>query len=337
MKLATIGSGFIVDQMFDSIKDIGGISPVAVYSRNMEHAEEFARKHGVTKAYDSLDDMFADDAIDTVYIASPNSLHYPQAKKALEAGRNVILEKPFTTTKEQAQDLFNTAEDKGLMIFEAITNIHTPNFGLLRDSLPMAGKMKNAVLNFSQYSSRYDKYRNHEITNNFNPEFDGGALTDINIYNLHLVYSLFGKPEKLTYYPNIGYNGVDTSGIAILEYPEFTVACIAAKDSSADYECLVEGEDGTFRIDEASSGVMKHVTFKPVKKPAGEDLPDEFTVSIDQGPHMTYEFMDFQVAIDEQDRELYKKYRDETLAVMDLLMEAKKDRDARADRILHKS
>lgn len=327
MKLGTIGSGAIVDNMFKAIEDVDGIDVEAVYSRNMDHAKEFASKHHVEKAYDSLDDLFSDEEIDTIYIASPNTLHYPQAKKALEAGKNVILEKPFTTTLEQARDLFETAEDNGVMIFEAITNVHTPNFGLLKDNLPMGGKMKNVLLNFSQYSSRYDRYRKGEVTNAFNPDFDGGALTDINIYNIHLANGLFGKPEKVTYYPNIGFNGIDTSGTIIMEYPDFTVTAIGAKDCSADYECLLEGEDGTFKISKASSGVMAQVDFIPVKKEDGEN---EIRLSIEQGPHMSYEFMDFLVALNENDQAMYEKYKDETLAAMEMLMEAKKGRDAKA-------
>ncbi|WP_273235000.1 Gfo/Idh/MocA family protein [Ileibacterium valens] len=327
MKLGTIGSGAIVDNMFHAIKDIDGIEVEAVYSRNLGKAKEFAAKHQVKKYYDNLDDLFADDSIDTIYIATPNTLHYPQAKKALEAGKNVVLEKPFTTTLEQAKDLFETAEDNGVMIFEAITNIHTPNFGLLKDNLEMAGPLKNVMLNFSQYSSRYDRYRKKEISNAFNPEFDGGALTDINIYNIHLANGLFGKPEHITYYPNLGFNGVDTSGILIMEYPDFTVTAIGAKDCSADYEFLLEGEDGTFKISKASSGVMALVDFIPVKK----DKDDEdIRISIEQGPHMSYEFMDFLVALNENDQEMYQKYKKETLDAMEMLMEAKKFRDKKA-------
>jgi len=298
MKLGTIGSGAIVDNMFHAIKDIDGIEVEAVYSRNLDKAKEFAAKHQVKKYYDNLDDLFADDSIDTIYIATPNTLHYPQAK-----------------------------EDNGVMIFEAITNIHTPNFGLLKDNLEMAGPLKNVMLNFSQYSSRYDRYRKKEISNAFNPEFDGGALTDINIYNIHLANGLFGKPEHITYYPNLGFNGVDTSGILIMEYPDFTVTAIGAKDCSADYEFLLEGEDGTFKISKASSGVMAQVDFIPVKK----DKDDEdIRISIEQGPHMSYEFMDFLVALNENDQEMYQKYKKETLDAMEMLMEAKKFRDKKA-------
>ncbi len=72
---------------------------------------------------------------------------------------------------------------------------------------------------------------------------------------------------------------------------------------------------------------MAQVDFIPVKKEEGED---EIRLSIEQGPHMSYEFMDFLVALNENDQAMYEKYKDETLAAMEMLMEAKKGRDARA-------
>lgn len=326
MKLATIGTGFIVERMLDHIRDIDGIQYEAVYSRDIKKAQDFAAEHGAFRAYDSLDELFADPDVDTVYIASPNTLHYPQAKQALLAGKNVILEKPFTTTAEQAKELFNIAEENGLMIFEAITNIHTPNFGLLREALPEAGKIREGIFNFSRYSSAYDLYRQKKITNTFDPEFDGGALTDINIYNLHLAYALFGNPQDLVYFPVKGYNGVDTSGVLILKYPDFVITCIVSKDCQAECSAQILGEDGTFVISDASTGVLKTIDFFPLKRE--EDEPVSYRVSIDQGSHMTYEFMDFLIALQEQDQKMYEQYRDETLAVMELLEKAKKDRDA---------
>lgn len=322
MNLATIGTSAITRMMIDHSRELENLHLIASYSRDLKKAEVFAAEFGMKKAYDNLDAMFADPEIDTVYIASPNTLHYPQARKALEAGKNVILEKPFASTQEQAQDLFETAEKNGVMIFEAITNIHTPNFGLLRDQLSMAGQIREAVLNFSQYSSRYDKYKMGIVENAFDPQKDGGALTDINIYNIHLINALFGRPVSVSYYPVFGFNGIDTSGVLILQYPDFVATCIASKDSSAPSVATIQGDAGTFVIDEAAVGIMKHVQFQPVHK--GEE---PLEISIDQGPHMTYEMMDFMTAIDEKDHEMYRQYKAETLDAMAILEEAKKQRD----------
>lgn len=325
MNLATIGTSAITRMMLAHSNELEDRHLIASYSRDLAKAEAFAGEHGMKKAYDNLEAMLADPEIDTVYIASPNTLHYPQAKQALEAGKNVILEKPFTSTVEQAKDLFETAEKNGVMIFEAITNIHTPNYGLIKDNLEMLGNMRQAVLNFSQYSSRYDQYKQGVVQNAFDPRMDGGALTDINVYNIHFLVGLFGQPERITYFPNFGFNGIDTSGTLIMEYPDFTATAIASKDCTADYLATLQGDDGTFIIDRASTGIVDHVTFHPVHK--DEDILE---MSIDQGPHMTFEMMDFLTAIQEQDQEMYQRYKQQTLDVMEILAEAKAQRDQKS-------
>ena len=79
------------------------------------------------------------------------------------------------------------------------------------------GKIKLVQCNYSQYSSRYDKFLAGEIPNVFNPVFSGGALQDINIYNLHFVTGLFGKAKEVKYIANSAENGIDTSGIATIK------------------------------------------------------------------------------------------------------------------------
>lgn len=325
MKLATIGSGKIVDTMFKAIEDIDGIEPVAVYSRTQQKADEFAKKHQVPKAYSDMDQMLADDEIDTVYIATPNALHYPQAKKALEAGKHVILEKPFTTSVEQAEDLFETAEKNGKMIFEAITSIHTPNYGLMKDNLSLVGTPRQGLFNYSQYSSRYDKFKEGVVTNAFDPAMDGGALTDINLYNIYLAAALFGMPEGIAYYPVYGFNGIDTSGSLILQYPNFVVTCIGSKDSSSENIAVVQGDEGTLKVSEGSTGRMMRVDFEPVMKE--DEHLDARKISIDQGLHMTYEFMDFLTALNENNQEMYNACKEATLNVQKILEEAKRQRD----------
>ena len=85
----------------------------------------------------------------------------------------------------------------------------------------------------------------------FDPEFAGGTLLDLNIYNLNFVVSLWGKPDKVFYFPVSGYNGIDTSGVAILSYPTFVAECVAAKDSDSPGFMQVQGEEGWIKIEGA--------------------------------------------------------------------------------------
>lgn len=334
INIATIGSGVIVDRMIDAIKQVNGTNLYAVYSRTEERAKEFAEKHEADTYYWDLDSMLQDKNVDVVYIASPNSLHFDQAKKALNAKKHVLLEKPFCASKHEAETLFALAEKNNVFIMEAITNVHTPNFQAIKDHLKDIGEIKLVQCNFSQYSSRYDQYRDHKVTNAFDLKFEGGALMDINVYNLHFMTGLFGMPQTLHYFMNIGYNGIDTSGVIIMEYPNFVAVCTGAKDSSSPYSVYIQGEDGTLRIDQASSGVCEHVDLLlPKGDTIGKKDRSEHTkeIGIDQGFHMYYELSDFVDMVNTGDVSRYKEWKDQTLMVMALLDEAKKQRNLRFD------
>ena len=195
MNVATIGSGVIVDRMIEAMRLDGRYNLYCVYSRTKKRAKEFAEKHGIQKYYTDMEEMLNDENVDIVYVASPNSLHYSQSKMALEHKKHVINEKPFTPTLKECNELFEIAEKKGVYIFEAITNVHLPNYKIIKENLSNCGDIKMVQCNFSQYSSKYQKYKDHVQTNAFDPAFNGGALMDINVYNLHFVTGMFGKPN----------------------------------------------------------------------------------------------------------------------------------------------
>ena len=215
MNAATIGTGFIVDWFLTAVQESANISCVAMFSRKESSARMLADKYEIDKIYTNLDDMLKDEEINFVYVASPNSLHFEHALKALQAGKNVICEKPFTSTVEEFDRLVKEAQDRHLYLFEAIVTAHMPNYLRMKEELPRLGTIRMVQCNFSQYSSRYDKFLQGETPNVFNPEFSGGALADINIYNLHYVIGFFGKPKTVHYYANKHANGIDTSAYTI--------------------------------------------------------------------------------------------------------------------------
>ena len=328
MKVATIGSGVIVDRMIQAIQETENLELYAVYSRTMERAQEFAKAHGVNVYYDNLDAMLQDDAIDIVYVASPNSLHYEQSKRALQARKHVICEKPFCSTVLQAQELFDLAKANGVYIFEAITNIHTPNFRLIQKQLKRCGKIKLVQCNFSQFSSKYVDYKNHKQRNVFDLNFDGGALTDINVYNLHFVTRLFGRPQSIQYIANLGYNQIDTSGVVLMRYPDMIAVCTGAKDCSSPYCAYIQGDEGTIRMDQGSIGVCAHVDFIPPKGDmiGKKDQTSFEELGVEQDFHMDYECRDFVRIMIEKDDAEYESLKQQTLLVVELLEKCKKQR-----------
>lgn len=324
MNVATIGSGVIVDRMIEAMRFDGRYNLYCVYSRTQARAKEFSQKHHIEKYYWNLKEMLEDENVDIVYVASPNSLHYEQCKMALEHGKHVINEKPFTPTLSLCNELFEIAKQHHVYIFEAITNIHLPNYKIVKEHLKDCGNIKMVQCNFSQYSSKYQKYKNHIQTNAFDPSFNGGALMDINVYNLHFVTGLFGKPLTMHYFKNIGYNRIDTSGILILQYPDFIATCTGAKDSSSPNHVYIQGDASTIVVSGSSSGVCKDVYLDaPKKDQIGKKTVDtKESIGINQENHMVYECKDFMDVILNHDEKKYAEYTNQTKMVVDLLEQA---------------
>lgn len=244
MKLGIIGAGMIVRDFLTITPNLKNFELTAILGRkNNETAiNELKNEYGIKKIFYDYDELLNSE-VDTIYVALPNNLHFEFAKRALEANKNVIIEKPMTSTYKQAVVLSELAKKRNLFIFEAITNQYFPNYKKIKELLPTLGNIKIVQMNYSQYSSRYDKFVNGEILPAFNPEFSGGALMDLNIYNIHYVVGLFGKPENIEYYPNIE-KGIDTSGILILDYVKFKCVCIGAKDCKAPIANNIQGDKG---------------------------------------------------------------------------------------------
>ncbi len=255
IKLGTIGTGPIVHWILGAVERTEGISLAAVYSRTYEKGQALADEFHAQKVYTNLDELMSDRNVNTIYIASPNSLHYEQTKKALENGKHVICEKPFCPTKAQAQELIDLAKEKELFLIDAVTIQFLPNFDIIKENISKIGRIRLVLCNYTDYSKRYDKTLNGEKPNIFNPEYAGGCLQDINFYNIYFNVLLFGKPKDVKYYANIFPGLADTSGIAILQYDDFISECTASKDAHGISSVQIEGEKGYIYVNDASNAL----------------------------------------------------------------------------------
>lgn len=316
MKLAVIGTGSIVTAFIKAARLVDDVEFKAVYSRGQATGDAFAKENNIETVYTDLDLMLQDASLDAIYIASPNSLHYPQAKQALLAGKHVILEKPFTGNVEKAIELAQIAKEKELFLFEAICNIHMPHFTYIQNHIPDLGKLRLVQANFSQYSSRYDALLDGNVTNVFNPEFSGGALADINIYNIHFTVALFGMPNAIRYEANVHKNGIDTSGILFMDYGHFKVELVGAKDSFSYNIVQIQGEGGYIMVPGGSSGLESiNITTREFKKEIVEqDMPVLF-----------YQVEVFKNMVDSKNYELRDKYLAHSIDVVKVAVRARKD------------
>lgn len=280
--LGTIGSGIIVKSILDNVLKIDGVKLVATYSRDIKKANDLKDKYNAELSYDNLDEFLKCDAINTVYIASPNSLHYLQAKKALQAKKNVILEKPFTPTLSEAKDLIKIAKENKVILVDATPTFSLPNLQILKEKISCVGNVKLILGNYSQYSSRYDALLSGQIPNVFNCEFAGGSLMDINYYNVYLTIYLFGKPMNSKYLANKHSNGIDTSGIIDMDYQTYKASLAGAKDTWGINYYEVEGDKGYIYIKDGPNGLVeiKVVTKEKEETFNKQSNPDRWYYSV---------------------------------------------------------
>ena len=315
MKVGTIGTSFITEWLIDAML-ANNVEVKACFSRREESGRKLADKYGIKEVYTDFTKMLEDKDIDFIYVASPNSLHYYYTKLALEHGKNVISEKPFFSNAREAKEMIDLAKDKHLMLFEAITCVHNPNVPRIKEIIKEISPIKIVQGNMSQYSRKYDQFLNNEHPNVFTTKYSGGALMDINIYNLHYVMNLFGVPEEVSYDANIKEN-IDTSGIINLKYKDFVCSLVGSKDNIGHNFIQIQGEHG-YVITHSASSICDNVEYKLRKKGEGH-----FNFLDGKGGHY-YEVKDFKEIYENKDYARCYELLDYSLEVMKVVDKAKK-------------
>ena len=170
MKVGIAGAGMIVNDLFRFIHEVENIELEAIAStpRSLDKVKKMAEEQGIKKYYSCYDELLEDDEVEVMYIASPNHLHYEMCKKALEKGKHVICEKPFTSHVAELIELAKLAKEKQLILLEAISTQYLPNVLKIKELLNEIGQVKIVSANYSQYSSRYNAFKEGNIL----PAFD---------------------------------------------------------------------------------------------------------------------------------------------------------------------
>lgn len=316
MKLGILGTGKIVKEVLPSIRRLP-FEAVFILGReaNRQAAENLFKQYQLSGCFFDYEQLLTSD-VDTVYNALPNSLHYAFGKKAIEHGKNVIMEKPVTANSAELEELIALAEQHQVFLVEAMNLHYLPAWQKLKAHLPEIGRTRIVSMNYSQYSSRYDAFRQGQILPAFDPEKAGGALMDLNVYNLHALVGLYGVPEAVQYTANVEH-GIDTSGILTLRYPDFVAVCIAAKDCKAPIQCTFQGEQGVIQIDRPVNQLME---FRLISNSRDETI---YTTKAPEPRHF-YEFQEFLRMIEEHDSDRISEMQKISLTVSRIMEQARR-------------
>lgn len=279
LKLGVIGTGWISASFVEAALMSNKYQIEAVYSRTLAGAVSFTEDWEHVAIYEDLDEFFAHE-LDVIYIASPNSLHFEQAKAAILAGHNVIVEKPAFSNPTELAEILSLADRKEVFFFEAARNIHQLAFKKIRDFL--ADKtILGADFTYSKYSSKMPALLAGQLPNKFNQAFSGGLLADLGVYLLYAATYWFGKADTAYYNAVILPSGVDLSGVGCLDYGDFKVALKTAGNFSSYLPSEIYTSEGTLVLDSVSEPTdVKYIKLdgseeKIIIKPAKHNLLEE--------------------------------------------------------------
>lgn len=252
IRFAVIGTNWITRQFVDAAHETGKYKLTAVYSRSLEQAQSFANDYPVEHLFTSLEAMAQSDDVDAVYIASPNSLHFPQTELFLRHKKHVICEKPLASNLREVEQAIAVARENQVVLFEAFKTASLPNFQLLQQTLPKLGQLRKAFINYCQYSSRYQRYLDGENPNTFNPAFSNGSIMDIGFYCLASAVALWGEPKQVQASASLLDSGVDAHGVVVMDYGDFSVTLQHSKVSDSTLPSEIQGEAGALVIEKIS-------------------------------------------------------------------------------------
>ena len=203
LKMAIMGAGAIANKMAATITKMNDVEAYAIAARDKDRAEKFAEEYGFTKFYGSYEEMLKDPEVELVYIATPHSHHYKCAKMCLEAGKHVLCEKAFTVNAEQAEEILRLAEEKKLLLTEAIWTRYMPARNMINKLIEdgVIGEVTSLTANLG--------YELSQVKRIWDPKLAGGALLDVGVYLVNFASMIFGENLERVHSEAVFKDGVD--------------------------------------------------------------------------------------------------------------------------------
>jgi predicted dehydrogenase len=222
------------------------IDLVGVASRDQVRADAYAHEWDIPRAYGSYEALLADPEIEAVYISLPNTLHAEWSIKALDAGKHVLCEKPFTRHPEEVDASFDAAERNGRLLSEAFMYRHNPQTAklveLVRDGAIGELRLIRSAFSYGLYDLENIRLRT---------DVEGGALMDVGCYNVSGSRLLGGEPERVWGEAWYGPSGTDWVFNGTLRFPGNVLAtfdCATALSERDELEAI--GSEGSLFLDD---------------------------------------------------------------------------------------
>lgn len=312
---AVLGCGVIANEMAVALQKQGR-HIYAVGNRTREKAVLFAEKYGIKKVYAQYDEMFTDPEVDAIYITTPHNTHISFMKQAIANGKHVLVEKAVTLNSWELSEALSLAEEKGVVVAEAMTIFHMPIYRRLHEIL-QSGKLGAVNLMTVNFGS----YKEYDMNNRFfNRNLAGGAMLDIGVYALSLCrWFMTSKPEQVKSIVKMAPTGVDEqAGLLLMNAEGQMAAIMLSLHSKQPKRGMISCEKGYIEIMEYPRACEARITYT-------ENGETELVQAGRREDALLYEITDMENAIashaDKQE-EMYLAY---TKDVMDLMTACRRE------------
>jgi predicted dehydrogenase len=245
LRWGILGTGGIAHLQTRDLLD-SGFTVAAVGSRSQASAEAFALEFGIPTAHGSYESLVADPGVDAIYVSTPHPFHAPAAKLALEAGKHVLLEKPFTVNAREAREVVELAADRGLVVLEAMWTRFLPQSTRIRQLIAdgAIGDPRTLIADHNQLLPTDPEHRINNLA------LAGGALLDLGIYPVSFAHELFGTPTQIAAVGHLSETGVDRQTSIILGFDGGRQAVLhTALDTAGPNTAVILGTAGRIVFD----------------------------------------------------------------------------------------
>ncbi|MBK1986503.1 Gfo/Idh/MocA family oxidoreductase [Sphaerospermopsis aphanizomenoides BCCUSP55] len=236
-----LGTGKIAQNFAFSLTEIESAVKHSVASRNPANAVNFSQKFGFANAHQTFEEFFSHPDIDVVYIATPTSLHHEHCLMALNSGKAILCEKPFTRSWEEAYQVVEQSRSRGLFCMEAMWMRFNPFIQECKQIIQQKHIGEVCSLNLG---IGYQK----DLAKLGQPEDGRGAMLVFGCYALNLAFFLFGEPQNYQCQVIRTDTGVDVNCAVILGYPNHTVSITASINGTQSNNVHIVGTDGSIHI-----------------------------------------------------------------------------------------
>lgn len=247
IKWGILGPGAISAKFAEGLAVLEDAEIVAVGSRSAERAKSFAEKFNVPNAYDNYYQLVGDPAVDVIYIGTPHNLHKEHTLLCLNAGKHVLVEKPFGINVQEARQMISVARSMNLLLMEAMWSRFLPTYVQIREWLKegLIGDVRMLTANFGFLRTPDQKHRLYA------PKLGGGALLDVGVYPVSLAHMVLGMPNRMATLAHIGNTKVDERAGIVLGYPNNALATLTcAISAETDKSAGIYGSKGSIVIPE---------------------------------------------------------------------------------------